>query len=272
MPIDPTAVVARGAEIDPSADIGPYCIIGPHVKIGARSQLIAHVVVDNHTEMGADNVIHPFARVGGPPQDLKYRGEPARLIIGSHNVIREGATLNIGTEAGRMESRIGNHCLLMAYTHVAHDCTIGDHVVMANSAGLAGHVDLGDHVIVAGLAGVHQFCKVGHHAFVGAGAMVPQSVPPFCVAQGDRAQLVGINVVGLRRAGWSKTRLQQVRKAFKRLFQSSTTRMMALEHTEETLATESSDVAELCAFIRHAERGVCPPRTTVAETDPEEEQ
>jgi UDP-N-acetylglucosamine acyltransferase len=257
MPIHATAVVASQARIDPTADIGPYCVIGPHVTIGAHTRLLAHVVVDHRTTLGAHNVVHPFATLGGPPQDLKYAGEPAELVVGDHNVIRENVTLNIGTRHGRMRTEVGSHCLLMAYAHVAHDCLIGDHVILANSVGLAGHVDIDDRAIVGGLAAVHQHCRVGRLAFVGGGSMVAQDVLPFCTAQGDRALLAGPNVVGLRRAGWDPTRIRGLRRALRDLFETGRSRQRALALLEETHALESDDIAELCRFVRSAQRGVC---------------
>jgi UDP-N-acetylglucosamine acyltransferase len=204
--------------------------------------------------------------VGGIPQDLKFKGEPARLIIGDNNTIREGATLNIGTEAGSMETRIGSNCLLMAYTHVAHDCVIGNRVIMSNNAALAGHVHIADNVIFGGLAAVHQFCSVGRHAFIAGGGMCGQDVPPFCIAQGDRAQLVGINVVGLKRAGWTRDQIHAVRQAFKQLFLAGSTRLRALEQVEKTLSSKSELVKEMTDFVRRSERGVCPPRVNGSET------
>jgi UDP-N-acetylglucosamine acyltransferase len=260
MPIHPSATVHRGAEVHPTADIGPYCVVGPKVHIGAGTRLLSHVVVDNDTTIGQRNTVHPFAVIGGAPQDLKFKGEPARVILGDDNIVREGATINIGTAGGHMETRIGNGCLLMAYTHVAHDCIVGNRVILANNVGLAGHVTVHDFVILGGIAGVHQFCVVGRNAFIAGGAMVAQNVPPFCIAQGDRAQLVGINVVGLKRAGWTRERIGTVREAFRRLFLSDSTRMVALERTEHELASEQADVAEMCKFIRESKRGVCPPR------------
>ena len=258
MAIHPTAIVHDGAVIDASADIGPYCIIGPNVKIGAGTRLIAHVVVDNHTTIGEHNTIFPYASVGGQPQDLKFGGEEARLVIGDHNTIREGATLNIGTAGGDMQTTLGNHCLMMAYSHLAHDCQVGNYVVLANSVALAGHVTVHDHVIIGGLAAVHQFCRIGRNAFIAGGTMVAQDVPPFCIAQGDRAQLAGLNIVGLKRGGWDRERIGALRDGFKSLFQSELPRMLALEETEREV--EQEDVRELCAFVRSAKRGVCAPR------------
>ncbi|MEE8409848.1 MAG: acyl-ACP--UDP-N-acetylglucosamine O-acyltransferase [Myxococcota bacterium] len=268
MPVHPSAVVHNGAEVDASADIGPYCVVGPKTKIGADTRLLSHVVVDNHTTIGARNTIHPFATVGGVPQDLKFKGEAARLVIGDDNIIREGATLNIGTEGGDMETRMGNHCLVMASAHVAHDCKLGNGVILANSVGLAGHVELGDHVSLGGIAGVHQFCRVGRHGFLAGGAMAALDVPPFCLAQGDRAQLVGINVVGLRRAGWPREKIQAIRAAFRSLFLADTARLVALERTEGELGTDHPEVKEMIDFIRSSERGICPPRSGLPSTDP----
>jgi UDP-N-acetylglucosamine acyltransferase len=265
MAIHPTAIVHKGAEIDPSADVGPFCIVGPRVKIGPKTRLISHVVVDNDTTMGAGNIVHPFAVVGGVPQDLKFKGEPARLILGDNNVIREGVTLNIGTEAGAMETRIGSGCLLMAYAHVAHDCVLGNRVILANNAALAGHVHVADNVISGGLVGVHQFCRIGRNAFLAGGAMVAQDVPPFCIAQGDRAMLASINVVGLKRAGLNREQIMAVRQAFKQLFQGGSTRLAALEQVEAGIAKTNPLVKEMADFVRSSERGVCPPRVTGAE-------
>lgn len=272
MAIHSTAIVHAGAEIDPSADIGPYCVIGPHVKIGANTRLLSHVVIDNDTVVGTGNVIHPFAALGGPPQDLKFKGERSRLVVGDNNVIREGATLHLGTSHGHMETRVGSNCLLMAYSHVAHDCTVGNRVVLANSVALAGHVTVGDNVIMGGIAGVHQFCRIGRNAFIAGGAMASQDVPPFCIAKGDRAQLVGLNVIGLKRAGWSRDTIQTVRTAFQELFLSAGTRVAALERVERDFAPQCPEVAELCAFVRGAKRGVCQARRGQPSTDPYEEE
>ena len=256
MPIHPTAVIHKGAEIDATADIGPFCIVGSRVKIGPRTRLLAHVVVSNHATLGADNVIHPFACVGGVPQDLKYAGEPGRLLVGNNNIIRENVTLNIGTQAGAMQTTVGSGCLLMAYAHVAHDCTLDDGVILANGVALAGHVRLGEKAIVGGVAAIHQFCHIGRLAFVGGGAMVAQDIPPFCIAQGDRATLAGLNTVGLRRSSWPHSRIQAVRAAFGALFGGAQPRAAALAQVEQNLAPETPEVAELCAFVRASERGV----------------
>lgn len=270
MAIHATALIDKHAEIDSSAEIGPYCIVGPHVRIGPQTRLLSHVVIENHTTIGARNQIHPFARLGGPPQDLKFKGEPARLVVGDDNVIREGVTLNIGTQGGHMETKIGNNCLLMAYSHVAHDCIVGNRVILANSVGLAGHVELADSVIMGGISAIHQFCRVGRNAFIAGGAMVAQDIPPFCIAQGDRAQLMGLNITGIKRAGWSREKINLLRDGFKRLFLSNTTRMLALDITEKEFATSCPEVLEICQFIRKAKRGVCPAYVGPSTDDHEE--
>lgn len=257
MSIHASAVIAKGAQIDAQARIGPFCVVGEHVHIGADTELVAHVVIDGHTHLGSGNVVHPFARLGGPPQDLKYRGEPAQLRLGNNNVVREGVTINVGTEAGGMCTRIGNDCLLMAYSHIAHDCTLGDNIVIANGVGLAGHVYVDDGVTIGGLAGVHQHCRIGRLAFVGGGAMVTQDVLPFCIAQGDRATLAGPNLVGLRRQGWSRERLLQLRQALQQLFFAGASRQDNIAALEANAALASDDIAELCRFVRQAERGIC---------------
>ncbi|HET6345940.1 MAG TPA: acyl-ACP--UDP-N-acetylglucosamine O-acyltransferase [Myxococcota bacterium] len=270
MPIHPTAIVHRGAEIDATADIGPFCVIGPRVKIGPHTRLISHVVVDNHTTLGARNVVHPFASLGGNPQDLKFKGEPARLLVGNDNVIRESATLNIGTEGGHMQTTLGDGCLLMAYAHIAHDCRVGNGVVLANAVSLAGHVDIGHHAILGGLAAVHQFTRIGRMAFIGGGAMVAQDVLPFCIAQGDRAQIAGVNVVGLKRSGWSRDRIAAVRRAVKALFAPDQARQAALEAVETEQAPHAPEIAELCQFVRSAQRGVCSMRRGLGGSDADE--
>lgn len=267
MSIHATAIVAPGAQIDPSAEIGPFCVIGPHVTIGAGTRLIAHVVVENHTTIGARNVISPFAVLGGNPQDLKFKGEPARLIIGDENIIREAVTCSIGTGAGHMETRIGNKCMLMAYAHVAHDCRLGNSVIMANNASLCGHAEVDDFVIMNGISGLPQFCHVGRRAFIGGGAMIARDVPPFCVAKGDRAFVSGINIIGLRRSGCTRETINAVRHAFINVFLSELSREAGLDKSERELAKQFPEVAEFCHFIRASKRGVCGSRRGAASAD-----
>jgi UDP-N-acetylglucosamine acyltransferase len=265
MAIHPTSIVHPDAQIHPTATIGPFCTIGPYVRIGADTQLISHVVVSNHTTLGARNVVHPFASLGGAPQDLKYKGEPSRLVVGDDNVLRESTTLNIGTAAGHMETRVGNGCLLMAYAHVAHDCILEDGVILANSVGLAGHVVIGAQAILGGLSAIHQFCRIGRLAFVGGGTMVAQDVPPFVTAQGDRAAVAGLNSVGLRRAGWPRHDILALRRGLNLLFRATHTRQENLVELAK-LSTAGGGhgvaaLAELHAFVQAASRGICRART-----------
>ncbi len=260
MPIHATAIIAPGAKVHADADIGPYCTVGENVSLGAGSRLISHVVIDGHTTIGENNLFHPFCGIGSLPQDLKFGGEAGRLVMGNGNVVREGVTINIGTETGRMETTIGDSCLFMTHSHIAHDCIVGSHVILANGVGIAGHIEIGNHVIFGGLAAAHQFCRIGHNAFVAAGAMVAQDVPPYCLAQGDRARLVGINVIGLKRAGWEREQIHAVRRGFKELFSPGPTRHLALERVEQTLSKEFDAVLEMTDFVRSADRGICPPR------------
>jgi UDP-N-acetylglucosamine acyltransferase len=266
--IHPSAVVDPGACIDPSAQVGPFCVIGADVVVGAGTQLVAHVVVEGKTTLGRDNVVHPFARIGGVPQDKKYRGEATALTLGDHNVVRENVTINVGTAAGGGFTKIGSHCLLMANSHIAHDCRLGDDVILVNGVGLAGHVDIDDQAVIGGLAGIHQHCRVGRLAFVGGGSMVTHDVLPFCLVQGDRAVHAGPNVVGLTRHGWPRRRILALRQALRLLFKSGHTRQANLAMLEAGLAREEDDAMELCAFARRAERGICALREGPQEAAP----
>jgi len=253
--IHPAAVVDRRAELASDVRIGPYAVIGPQVRIGAGTWIGPHAVVDGRTTIGAGNRIFPFASVGTIPQDLKYRGEPSTLEIGDRNTLREYVSVNPGTEGGGMVTVIGHGCLLMVSSHVAHDCRLGDSVILANGAALGGHVVVHDHAIVGGLAGVHQFTRVGESALCAAGAMVSQDVPPFCVVAGDRARLYGLNLLGLRRRGFSAETIRALKRAYRLLFQGGA-RHEALEATRRALG-QVPEVARLCEFVASSTRGVC---------------
>jgi UDP-N-acetylglucosamine acyltransferase len=218
MAIHPTAVVAAGAELDPSCEIGPFAVIGPEVRMGPGNRVGAHAVVEGDTRLGAGNRVFPHACLGQIPQDLKYRGEPTRLEIGDRNQFREFTTAHVGTAGGGGVTRIGSGCLFMANSHVAHDCQVGDACILANSVALAGHVVLEDHVILGGLSGVHQFTRVGRFAFSAGGAVIVQDVAPYCMVQGDRAALAGLNLVGLQRNGFDEAQLGRVKDAYKIVF------------------------------------------------------
>jgi len=262
--IHPSAVVDPSAKIDPSVKIGPGAYIGENVEIGAGTTVGPHAVVEN-VVMGKDNRLHPGCFVGTPPQDLKFKGEPSRLVMGDGNTVRECVTLNRGTEATG-ETRIGSGCLFMAYAHVAHDCRIGSRAILVNAATLAGHVEVGDGAILSGLVAVHQFVHIGKLAMISGGSMVGKDVPPFCVAQGDRAALRGINVLGLRRAGAKADVLRAVREAYKDLFAPGVNLDDALAAIRK--GTDVAEVLHMIEFIEGAQkrRGITiPAQGAVAE-------
>ena len=255
MSVHSTAIVAPGAKLHATAEVGPYAVIGPQVEIGAGTTVGPHAVIEGRTRLGERNKVFHFASVGAPPQDLKYAGEDSALEIGSENLIREFTTLHKGTTGGGGVTRIGNRNLFMAYAHVAHDCQVGNGCVLANAATLGGHVEVGDHVILGGLAAVHQFTRIGKHAFVAGGAMVVMDVPPFCTAQGDRAELAGINSIGLARHGFSEDQIGRVKEAYRILFRSK----LPLDEAVERLRTELGDqpeIQELLTFVTTSQRGL----------------
>ena len=255
MSVHSTAIVAPGAKLHATAEVGPYAVIGPQVEIGAGTIIGPHAVIEGRTRLGERNKVFHFASVGAPPQDLKYAGEDSALEIGSENLIREFTTLHKGTTGGGGVTRIGNRNLFMAYAHVAHDCQVGNECVLANAATLGGHVEVGDHVILGGLAAVHQFTRIGKHAFVAGGAMVVMDVPPFCTAQGDRAELAGINSIGLARHGFSEDQIGRVKEAYRILFRSK----LPLDEAVERLRTELGDqpeIQELLTFVTTSQRGL----------------
>jgi UDP-N-acetylglucosamine acyltransferase len=254
--IHPSAVIAPGAELAPDVTVGPYAIIGGRVRIGARTRVGPHVVLDGRTTIGSDNHIFPFASVGMPPQDLKYRGEDSELVIGDGNTIREFCTLNPGTAGGGMISRIGDGNLLMNYTHIAHDCRLGHYNVLANGAQLGGHVEIGDHAILGALSGVHQFVRIGESAIVGAGSMVSLDVAPFCNATGDRARLLGLNSVGLKRRGFPPEVQTALKRAYRLMFQSGLKLTEAAQRVREEIPGVP-EVERFLAFIEQSERGLC---------------
>jgi UDP-N-acetylglucosamine acyltransferase len=253
--VHPTAVIYSGARLHPTVQVGPYAVIGPNVELGAGTTVGPHAVIEGRTRIGERNRIFQFASVGAQPQDLKYAGEDSELHIGDENLIREFSTLHKGTVGGGGVTRIGNGNLFMAYSHVAHDSQVGNGCVFANSATLGGHVEIGDHVILGGLSAVHQFTRIGRHAFVAGGSMVVMDVPPYCTAQGDRAELVGINSVGLARHGFSEEQIGQIKDAYRVLFRSK----LPLDEALDRLRTElggSPAVEVLLSFVASSKRGL----------------
>jgi UDP-N-acetylglucosamine acyltransferase len=255
MAIHPAALVDRHAEIDSTVEIGPFAVIGPKVKIGRGTRIGAHSVVEGDTTIGRDNHIFQFAALGAIPQDLKYAGEPTRLEIGDHNQIREFATVHLGTAGGGGVTRVGNHCLLMANSHIAHDVKLGDGCILANSSALAGHCAVEDRVIFGGLSAVHQFTRIGRLAFVSGGAMVTQDVPPYVTVQGDRAEVVGINTVGLTRAHFKDEQQARVKSAFKILYRSKLGFREAIAHVRAEHGGHE-EIDHLVAFLENSERGI----------------
>ncbi len=254
--IHPTAIIAPGAELDSTVAVGPYAVIGEHVKIGAGTTIGPHAVIEGQTEIGCDNQIFQFTSIGAIPQDLKFSGEETFLKIGSRNRIREFVTIHLGTETGNGITVVGDDNLLMAYCHVAHDCIVKDHVVMANAATLAGHVEVGDYAILGGLSAVHQFARIGCHVMASGGSMMGQDIAPYSIVQGDRARIVGLNLIGLKRRGFSPQALTNIKKIYKIVFRSNLNLSEAIEQIEEQFDPSLDEVATYLDFLRKSERGL----------------
>jgi UDP-N-acetylglucosamine acyltransferase len=254
--IHPTAVVEKGAELD-GVTVGPFSVVKAGVHIGKGTVLHGHCWIEGDTVLGQNNQVLPFASIGTPPQDLKYAGEPTRVRIGDSNIFRENSTIHRGTAQGHMETKIGSRCMIMGSAHIAHDCSLGNNVIMSQGAALAGHVEVGDFVIMGGMVGVHQFSRIGERSFLSAGTMVAQDVPPFCLAEGRRAGLVGINVIGLKRAGFSQERVMAIRRMYKEFYKIGATRADAIAAAE---AIPGEDVKLFLDFVKASTRGVLRPR------------
>jgi UDP-N-acetylglucosamine acyltransferase len=258
--IHATAIVEPGAKLADDVRIGPYCVVGAEVELAEQVELVAHVVLAGRTRIGAGTKIYPFASLGHPPQDLKYKGEPSALIIGAKNVIREQVTMNPGTAGGGMVTRVGNNGLFMVGAHVAHDCKLGNGVIMANNATLGGHVEVGDHAILGGLCAVHQFVRIGPHAMIGGMSGVEHDVIPYGLVKGDRARLSGLNTVGLKRRGFSRKDIHDLRTAYRLLFAEEGTMAERIEDVAQ-LYGENQPVMDLVEFIRaDSSRAICQPK------------
>lgn len=259
--IHPTAIIAEGAKLGADVKIGPYCVVGPNVTLGDRVELKSHVSVDGHTSIGEGTTVWPFASLGSDPQDLKYKGEPSTLVIGKNNKIREHVTMNPGTETGVMKTIVGDNCLFMMGSHVAHDCQVGSNVILANNATLAGHVEVGDFAIIGGLAAVHQFVRIGPFAMIGGMSGVEYDVIPFGLVKGERAQLAGLNYVGLERRGFTKEQVQTLLRAFKQLFDQGGTLSERTDKVANDYGAEAV-VMRVIDFIRAKEgRSILQPKT-----------
>lgn len=256
--IHPAAILSKGAEIDEDVSIGPYCIIGEKVRIKRGTRLLSNVVVEGETEIGEGCTVYPFTSIGLPPQDTKYRNEPTRVRIGERNIIREYITVHRGSVGGDAVTEIGNNNFLMAYVHIAHDCKIGSNIIMANAATLGGHVIVEDHAVLSGLVAVHQFTRIGSYAMVSGLSGVVQDIPPYTMAAGSRARLFGLNVIGLKRHGFSDETISELKKAYKILFLERHTLKEALKKLQSELPY-TEEIAHLLEFISSNRRGICRP-------------
>jgi len=256
MNIHPKAIIDPNAAIHSSCKIGPYCVIGADVELGKDCELLSNVVIQGPSKIGSHNKFFPFASVGLPPQDLSYAGEPTRLEIGDHNVIREFVTISRGTVKGGGLTRVGNHTLIMAYAHVAHDCVIGDRVILANAATLGGHVIVEEWAVVGALCPVHHFVRIGAHAFIGGGTTVTRDVLPFSKTAAARdTHAYGLNAIGLERRGFTKERIRKIHHAYKVLLASKLNTSQALQKLKSEPG-HGEDVEMLIRFIEESERGV----------------
>ena len=258
MSIHPTAVIDPKAELDSSVTVGPFAVIEAGVKIGAETKIESHAIVSGPTTIGDNNLIGSFSTIGSAPQDLSYDGEPTELIIGSHNKIREYSSINRGTVNGGGKTVIGDNNLLMAYTHVAHDCLIGNYVILANVATLAGHVEVGDHASIGGLVAVHQFCRIGKFSYIGGFSGITLDVPPYVILGGtrNRTRIAGINKVGLRRNKFSRETIKKLDRAFKIIFRSPNLLMKDAIEVARKEITDCPEVEYLVKFFEDSKRGV----------------
>ena len=257
--IHPTAIVDPKAELGSGVKIGPYSVVGADVRLGDRVELMSHVVVAGSTTVGAETRIFPFSSIGHQPQDLKYKGEPSSLEIGARNVIREHVTMNPGTDGGGLLTRVGDDCLFMVGAHVAHDCMVGNNVILVNSATLGGHVTIEDWAIIGGLSAVHQFVRIGKHAMIGGKTGVEHDVIPYGIVTGNRAKLEGLNIVGLKRRGFSRDLIHEIRKAYRMIFAEEGTMAERLQDVIEDFSG-NEPVMEIVNFINSdSPRRICQP-------------
>lgn len=252
--IHPTVVIDPTAQIGPGTCIGAYAVIGADVVIGANCVIHNHVSIAGPTKIGDGNTFFPHSSIGQRTQDLKYEGEPTYLEIGDHNSFREFCTVNRGTAPGS-KTVIGSHGNFLAYSHIAHDCTVGDHVIFSNNGTLAGHVIVEDHAVIGGLSGVHQFCRIGQHAIIGGCTKIVQDVPPYMIADGMPAEIRGINQVGMERRGFEPESIRSLREAYRIIYRENLNVKQALEKIRETLPS-NEQIQILLAFVEATKRGI----------------
>ena len=255
MNIHPTAIVHPRAKIAEGVEIGAYSVVGEHVSVGKDTRIASHVLVEGWTTIGERNQIFPFSCIGTAPQDIGYKNEETYLIIGNDNVIRESATVHRATTKEDRVTVIGNNNFLMAYSHVAHDCKLGNHIIMANSVGLGGHITVGDYAILGGIVAVHQFVRIGAYAIIGGQSAVPQDIPPYVSASGNRAKLYGLNLVGLKRRGFSDQSIANLKKAYRIIFRSGLILDEALAKVKAELG-DSPEAMHLMEFMKNSKRGI----------------
>ncbi|MBI4848496.1 MAG: acyl-ACP--UDP-N-acetylglucosamine O-acyltransferase [Nitrospirae bacterium] len=253
--IHSTAVIASNAKLSEGVEIGPFCIVGENVRLGKNTKLISHVVIEE-TEIGENCSVYPFSTIGLAPQDLKYKGEKTKVKIGDNNILREYINIHRASVSGDRVTRIGDDNFLMAYVHVAHDCVIGNNVIMANATTLAGHVVVEDFVFIGGLVAVHQFARIGAYSMIGGFSAIPQDIPPYTTAAGERAKLYGLNTVGLKRRNFSDSTISDLKKAYKILFRSKLTLKDAIDKVKHDLG-KSEEIRNLLEFIEKNKRGIC---------------
>ena len=259
--IHKSSIISKETKLGSKVKIGPYCMLGPNVQVGNNVKIYSHVNLDGYTIIGSDTQIFPFASIGTVPQDLKYKGEKSKLLIGSNNIIREYVTMNPGTKGGGLITKIGNNCLFMIGSHVAHDCFIGNNVIMANNATLAGHVCIDDFAILGGLSAVHQFVRIGKHAMVGGMSGVENDVIPYGSVMGDRAFLSGLNIIGLKRRGFNRNEIQDLRTVFRLIFSIEGTINERLKDAGK-MYKKNKVVMEIVNFIKlkNSSRAICKPK------------
>lgn len=259
MSIHPTAIIHEGAELASNVQVGPYSIVGANVKIGAGTKIHSHVVIDGHTEIGEENEFYQFCSIGAPPQDLTYKGEPTRTVIGNQNIFREYVSIHRGTKKENEITIVKDNCLLMAHVHIGHDAVIGKKCIMANSVNIAGHVKIGDFVIIGGGTNISQFISLGRGSYIGGGSGIDRDIPLFCTAYGNRVRLKGINIIGLRRQGHSKQVITEVVDFYRRMeaaARSPRTFVDNVDIMEEF--KENEIIQEMAESIRRSEVGIAP--------------
>ncbi|MGA2553448.1 MAG: acyl-ACP--UDP-N-acetylglucosamine O-acyltransferase [Smithella sp.] len=256
MKIHPTAIISPDAHLEEGVEIGPYSIIGSDVKIGKNTLIGPHTVIDDYTHIGEGNHIFQFCSIGAPPQDLKFGGEKTRVVIGNFNTIREFVTIHRSTTADIGVTIIGDHNLLMAYTHVAHNCKLENNIIMSNAATLAGHIHIENYAIISGLTGIHQFCRIGEHCMIGGASAVVKDVPPYVIAQGNHAKLFGLNLIGLKRRNFSEKTIKAISEAYRIIFRFKLLLEDAIKKAEAEVEN-LPEVNHFIKFIKESERGVC---------------